>query len=122
LHYTIIVYKNSPYFTTLITEIFFSPLPRIYAWVNENCRNNPELRDRLEAICADAQRQIDMLMGQLGDLAEMALADPSNEELQHRIANVLGEAQAISAKLVAACGEDLLIESNRLLGAQLAGK
>jgi hypothetical protein len=82
--------------------------------------NNPELRDRLEAVCANAQRQIDSLMGQLGDLAEMALSDPSNEELRQRLQGVLGEAQAVSAQLVAACGEDLLIESNRLLGDQLA--
>ena len=39
------------------------------------------MRDRLEAVCASAQRQIDALMGQLGDLAEMALSDPNNQEL-----------------------------------------
>jgi hypothetical protein len=39
------------------------------------------MRDRLEAVCASAQRQIDALMGQLGDLAEMALLDPNNQEL-----------------------------------------
>src|SRR5271163_5043610 len=79
------------------------------------------MRDRLEAVCSSAQRQIDALMGQLGDLAEMALSDPNNQELRQRIQNVLGDAQAISAKLVAAVGQDLLIESNRVLGAQLAG-
>lgn len=84
-------------------------------------RNDPEMRDRLEAVCANAQRQIDQLMGQLGDLAELALMDPSNEELRGKLEAVLGEAQAISAKLVAACGQDLLIQSNRALGDRLAG-
>lgn len=83
--------------------------------------NDPAMRDRLEAVCANAQRQIDQLMGQLGDLAEMALSDPSNDELRQRLEGVFGEAEAVSAKLVAACGQDLLIQSNRLLADKLAG-
>ena len=38
-------------------------------------------------------------MGQLGDLAEMALSDPSNEDLRQRLQGVLGEAQAMAGKL-----------------------
>lgn len=84
-------------------------------------RNDPALKEKLDAVCARAQRQIDNLMGQLAELAELAASDPNNPDYARRVGEIFNEAQALSAELVAACGKDIMIESNRALEGHING-
>jgi hypothetical protein len=81
--------------------------------------DDPELRAQLDAVCANAQRSIDSLMGRLASLVDTAVSDPSNTEALNSINDVFNQAQAISSKIVAACGNDLLRDSNWALQERL---
>lgn len=81
--------------------------------------DDPELKAALDAVCANAQKNIDNLMGRLANLIDTAISDPTNLEALNSIGEAFSQAEAISAKIVAACGADLLGPSSMALQEKL---